>query len=160
MSKEEREAAEAKDRDRRFAEVVELMAEDEAQKPTAPVWPTMLKEFGDGAWHSYEEVAVRLGIKAEQVEKNVKDNRSKRATGRIETKKVGSKRRGDMHTQFRIFPKKRELRAIEPVELRAKAWPLVLKLLEEGRLGDNSMSASRVRICANELRTIFLEWIE
>lgn len=142
----------------RFREVTRLM--DEEPVPSEPIFPFMCREYGDGKEYKLQEVADRLGVPVDYVEAKAKVNNSRRASGKLVFKKRGSKRRGDYHTTFHLYAKKKTLKAIEPVELRTKLVPLIKALIEEGRKSEASISPAIVLGRANELMHIVEDWTE
>jgi hypothetical protein len=140
----------------RFREVARLMVEEPTAQPE--IWPTMRDHYSDGRWHDCQVVADHLGVDVTLVEKNCRENGTRRNKGKQEIRHTGSKRRGDWRMQFRAH--KRALKPIETSEIRHKMLPILKRLGEEGHLSDAAISTARVLGIFNELMHLVKEWTQ
>jgi len=139
----------------RFQAVYDLITErSTVMQPRRPkIGDEIVKEFGDGKWHSPSVIAERLDVPVDHVESTLTTMRALRGTynAKCERKQVG---RGH---HYRIFKRDHQ---VSSAELTEKLAPIVEGLMLEGKKNAATIAPRQVIILAHQLQKLLKEWSE
>jgi len=140
----------------RFRAVHALIAENTALRAQArpKIGKELVATFGDGKWHSPDQMAARLDVEVDLVEATLTTMRERPGGtygAKAERKRVGK----GFH--YRIF---KADKTVNSTELTEKLAPIIKKLLVEGKKNAATASPGSVLILAGNLQQLLDEWTE
>lgn len=138
----------------RFATVQRLMAADIGvrRSPRTQIRPAIIERFGDGEWHSCQDMAAAV---AEGDEEHVISVMSS-FMDRSALKFSAERRRAGKSFEYRLIRADGEKVAVD--EIRTKLGPLIKGLIAEGKKNMATMSPGTVAMLAARLERQLLEW--